>query len=667
MTARYKKKITALVIIAVILVLQAGVFFTEIAYGAIDRMSFRVAVARESEPLLFIDDAGNVNGALKDIMDLIAENCNVDLEYITYPTEWDAIYALDKEHCDILLGFVSHAQHNERLCMTTSIFTANLCLAARTEEAQALISHPNPNKYYDTAYEVNTATYSSMGGVNCRNIKVVAGQDKLWEQLVSGDSDLIFAVRECAEYHIRNDRLGKEYQIPVHHISNINYTLLVRKKSTLLYNILNQSISEIKSSGDYDKIISKWIIDPSLHKAEGRITILFFVLGAVLIICILITGGIAFTNRKLKVMVAEKTAEITDQMHNLEKADALQKIFIEHSTGGSILTDRDGAVLYMSPDAYEMSGIKNTRDLNIQEMPIFGAIWNLGMHDMNHPKTMTIKNKRGGNSVYKFQCVETRKKNQYVVLADDVTYEENKKIEAFEEGKNRALNRMIAGIAHEIKNPLTTIKTYSSLIKEHGNNPEFQDEMSRYVPPEVDRISKMIENLIHYAKPSQGQNEIISIETLVNDCLGIAYISRTSDVIIDTEIDHDLFIYAKREHIRQAIVNMLLNSVESLKLKRSSFASKGKEHIQDYRIKVSACKKNGKVIIDVYDNGLGISEEEIALCADPFFTTKETGTGMGLSVSKQMIQGNGGKLQISSEYGQWANFRMIFMEAKSET
>ena len=150
------------------------------------------------------------------------------------------------------------------------------------------------------------------------------------------------------------------------------------------------------------------------------------------------------------VMVAEKTAEITDQMHNLEKADALQKIFIEHSTGGSILTDRDGAVLYMSPDAYEMSGIKNTRDLNIQEMPIFGAIWNLGMHDMNHPETMTIKNKRGGNSVYKFQCVETRKKNQYVVLADDVTYEENKKIEAFEEGKNRALNRMIAEIAHEI-------------------------------------------------------------------------------------------------------------------------------------------------------------------------------------------------------------------------
>lgn len=113
----------------------------------------------------------------------------------------------------LLLGFVSHAQHNERLCMITSIFTANLCLAARTEEAQALISHPNPNKYYDTAYEVNTATYSSMGGVNCRNIKVVAGQDKLWEQLVSGDSDLIFAVRECAEYHIRNDRLGKEYQI----------------------------------------------------------------------------------------------------------------------------------------------------------------------------------------------------------------------------------------------------------------------------------------------------------------------------------------------------------------------------------------------------------------------------------------------------------------------
>lgn len=147
---------------------------------------------------------------------------------------------------------------------------------------------------------------------------------------------------------------------------------------------------------------------------------------------------------------------------------------------------------------------------------------------------------------------------------------------------------------------------------------------------------------------------------VVDDCLGLAYISAKKKVPIHSELDRSLFVNTSKEPIRQSLVNLLMNSVESVETKIAGGADPAAQAVE-----VSVYRQGDDVVTEVYDTGMGMTEEQVQQCTDPFYTTKKTGTGMGLAMSKMYIRESGGRLEVESTPGSFTRMRMIFREDKN--
>lgn len=170
----------------------------------------------------------------------------------------------------------------------------------------------------------------------------------------------------------------------------------------------------------------------------------------------------------------------------------------------------------------------------------------------------------------------------------------------------------------------------------------------------------MIATLMNYSRPPKGQKESFAVAELVDDCIGLAYISSKNKIGIQTKLDRTLFLYANKEQLRQALVNLLLNSIESVLIKMKFNGYMGEQGKQ--AVHISVYQKDSEIILEVYDNGMGMSDEQVQQCTDPFFTTKKTGTGMGLAMSKMYLRENGGRLEVESKEGVYTLMRMVFKE-----
>lgn len=247
------------------------------------------------------------------------------------------------------------------------------------------------------------------------------------------------------------------------------------------------------------------------------------------------------------------------------------------------------------------------------------------------------------------------------MMIEDITSEEEEKQEMFELRKNKALSRVIAGMAHEIKNPLMSIRTFASLIPAQGRDDDFQEMFAQHVPKEIERINHLIDMLINYTRPIRTNKEHVSVNELVDDAVFFARISckDKEKIICQSEVSVKTYIYVNKDQIRQALINLIMNSIQSMEEKLLEHEDRIEENL---RMHLSAYKRQDRICIEVRDDGCGMTESEIEKCIEPFFTTKAKGLGMGLALTKQFVDENSGKLEFESIKNEFTSIRMVFEE-----
>jgi polar amino acid transport system substrate-binding protein len=581
------------------------------------------------------------------------------VEYVIFDRQIQAVAALDNGEIDAVLGALeSDAANYSSLRFSSEIYSGSVCLV--TEKSKSSLILDNTSMYRaKTAYEMGTASYSQVSQIRANPIIIMSTQESLFRALQQGDVDMIVAIRDCVQSYLDPGQLSEKYTVALNYLSTPAYSILLRRNDNLRINSINGCINQLRASAKYKDILDRWIVNMDLENAQMHIRRLTNILGAVYAAALLIVVSIIVFNRQLRRMVDEKTSELKEKVDDLENAYTLRNKLVEHGSAANLVVRLDGTVLLMNDIARRMEGIpiEQPELPNIETMRIIGPAWERSPAEMDQPELLVLRDEDGNRRTYRYQCHRTSVQDERVFIVEDVTSEEQEKQDIFEESKNKALNRIIAGVAHEIKNPLTTIKTYASLAKEQGTDPEFMESFNEYIPREVDRISKMIETLMNYSRPPRGQKERFCMADVVDDCLGLAYISAKKKIAIRTQLDRSLYIRTSKEPIRQALVNLLMNSVESVEMKINSGADP-----EEQTVKVSVYRQSGDIVAEVYDTGLGMTEEQVQQCMDPFYTTKKTGTGMGLAMSKMYIRENGGRLEVESTPGEFTVMKMIFRE-----
>lgn len=242
--------------------------------------------------------------------------------------------------------------------------------------------------------------------------------------------------------------------------------------------------------------------------------------------------------------------------------------------------------------------------------------------------------------------------NQAAIAIDNAQlYENLKQSQSIIHRANRlsSLGMLTAGLAHEIRNPLVAIRTFTQLLPERYGDTEFRESFQSIALMEVDRICGLVNDLLSFARPSTPQvsrgdvNEIVEAITRI-----LSTEAKEKGVTVNLRLAAGLpKILVDKEQLKQVSMNVILNAIQSI------------ENVGVVEVSSRLFLKDNRerfIQIEVRDTGIGIPERDMENIFNPFFTTKEDGSGLGLSISHQIVKEHGGYMAVESKVGVGTSF-----------
>ena len=328
---------------------------------------------------------------------------------------------------------------------------------------------------------------------------------------------------------------------------------------------------------------------------------------------------------------------------------------LESMANGLITVDRSLRIATYNPNALEI--LRKTKDeldgkLVSEILPLEDEIRQvLSDAESILEKEVKINGEGKGKSflaltVSPLKDQESSRPKGAVVILRDMTIIRELEQEVITSEKFAALGRLSAGVAHEIRNPLNSIKGF---IQYFQKKLALEPEDYRYTDlmlTEVDRLNRVISKLLAYSKPREPRLTIRSAEEIVDHCVRVVEReARESGVEIIVEpSDPELpLVMVDSDQMTQVFLNILINAIEATPSgEKVSIALVGTH--------------NGRLQVVTSDNGKGIPRENIDKLFDPFFSTKKKGTGLGLAIVKSIIEGHGGDIDVESDPGKGTKF-----------
>lgn len=630
----------------------------------------RVGFNSNFMPYQFLDENGAPSGLYIEIMDEAAKESGTLVEYYAYENDRECVQALEKGIVDVVLGITKRATVGRKIAITDVLSSTSLCIIASNEMAEEIKKNGSlagmtaavEGRHLSQAMSLQKREYA-LGGGNTTFLCVDTPQ-KVVDYLMASKVDFAVCEKNSALYLFDKHNCQSDYALVINYLTGIDYYMATREDEPALLLWLNDRISNVRITGKYSHLRDKWIV-PLESYASGRIIKIASVTAATIAVVALIY---VFISNRVRVILKSRINEQTRDLqcmnsrlernlHLLEAESAIRSRIIEDSPNGMLMFEEKGDILLINRRACELLSVSQETcgAVRADQIALLKSILQQIKKTSQTP-TVLACNDMGKTKFIRcivYQMPETEKAI-WLLSFEDVTKEERNKQEQIETEKNRILNAIIAGISHEIKNPLTAIKTYSSILMEQKEDSAFLDSFAHYVPIEVDRINRLVESLLNYARPAKGLKMQVHILPLLNDCVGLlATLAKKAGAEIVCDGDDSAAVMVYQDGLRQAVVNYLMNAIDSVKEKQYEDPERG-------RIEVNCGCNAGKCRISIFDNGIGMNEDQLQHCMEPFYTQKTKGTGLGMPIALQAIRESGGTVSVESEYGRYTRINIEF-------
>jgi len=234
----------------------------------------------------------------------------------------------------------------------------------------------------------------------------------------------------------------------------------------------------------------------------------------------------------------------------------------------------------------------------------------------------------------------------YVFLFRDLTQIGELKKQVETNRRLAAIGKLAAGVAHEIRNPLSSIKGFATYFGKRYEKNENDRETALIMVSEVERINRSITQLLEFAKPLGVEKKEVDIRQMIDHSLKLIHHDlEQKDIRAKVDIDiSKTLIHTDGDRMNQVLLNLYINAVAAL------------ERGGTLAVSVKDTSQEDWIEIRVKDNGKGIDEEFLDQIFDPYFTSRPTGTGLGLSIVHRIIENLGGNIRVESKKGEGACF-----------
>lgn len=248
----------------------------------------------------------------------------------------------------------------------------------------------------------------------------------------------------------------------------------------------------------------------------------------------------------------------------------------------------------------------------------------------------------------------------YVMIFQDITSVVGMEDELRRQERMAAVGALAAGLAHEIRNPLAAISGSVQMLEEErwSGEKEEGDEGSQLmtiVVREADRLSRLIEDFLNFARPAPVKLEKVCLAEMTNEVLALLEPTRPENISFDTDLQPQLLVWADSSQLRQVLWNLVLNACQAMPDGGNLSISTGVS--KEFSL-IDRNSEGGEVPIVkharlcVEDTGVGIEPDVLDKIFDPFFTNKPNGSGLGLATAHRLLEAMGGVMKVVSRLGE---------------
>ncbi len=332
----------------------------------------------------------------------------------------------------------------------------------------------------------------------------------------------------------------------------------------------------------------------------------------------------------------------------LRRVEAFRDILISSLPVGLIATDSKGQIILYNRFSQELTGISEKQALGSNSR-VFNSITEIReafddvSRENNFQKEVQLVTESGiCHTVQLNRMAIIDRDGSFVgtlLMIQDLSLVKNLEEDLRRSERLAALGKMAAGVAHELRNPLSSIKGLALVLRSRFSNENHDREAADILVQEVERLNRSISELLDYARPQKLRKEKVDLQELIQKAVSLLSMdAEASGVHMVTDFPEALpMLDADEDKLNQVFLNLFLNSIQAM-------ADGG-------TLTVSAAQTEDSIRVVVTDTGCGISAENISRVFDPYFTTKPEGTGLGMAMSAKIVEEHGGSISFESEEG----------------
>lgn len=639
-----KKILFVVIVILVFLAFNAYEIYDNITLEQYKHTVIKVAGDEKFPPYEYVDNEKTYTGFNVDIMNAIASRMEVHIKF--YPMSWDdACKKLENGEIDVIQGMKYTKERDKYYDFSKEYLENSQSIFVRADNNDIADFEDLSSKA--VVIQQEDIVENNLKELNNVNIIYTKNQEDALHELLSGQVDAYIGNTLTGVYLINKMEAEDKIKLVGETLNSTKYCMAVKNGDKEILNIINKGLRNIEKNGTYDRIYRKWFGRTVDHTRQYVYKILLF-LSILIIIFIIIVFMFYRWNATLKKEVARQTSKLNSANEILVKKNMQIKYerdfrewILNSIFSGVVTINQEGIITFSNKLADNILNTKQSMEGKRYSDTVISKIY-------FSDKLMQHKGEKevliNGNKIYLSYKISTLnsingENKDTIIIFRDVTEEKLLQDNIMRKDKLQSLGNLIAGIAHEIRNPLTSIKTYTELIPKKFDNPRFREMISKDIPIEIDRLNDLITNLLEYSKPRRPFKEFVKLNNSVDSVmLFLKDKINKENIIFENNISEDIYIYVDKNQFRQVFINLMLNSIESLDK-------------ESKKIIISAKKLDKIISLSIQDNGCGIDEDSLNEIFNPFYTTKANGTGLGLFIVYQLLLENDVQIRFETVLG----------------
>ena len=603
-------------------------------------------------PFEFLDERDGLKvyrGFNIDLIRVVIAKTDLELQFLPLPWE-EALRALQEGRVDAVGGMKYDAERAHYFDFSEEYLISSLAIFVARDNS--IIVELSDLENRRIAVQKDDIAYQKLKN-RVLELTATITQEEAIKLLLAGKVDAVVGNRMAGQYIVQ--RLGAMERVKSvgGFINPERYGFAVRRGNEELLAKFNEGLRKVKNDGSFDQIYFKWFGEPVDYPAYYYKKYLSY-LGLGLLAALLLSLVFWRINVVLKREVAHRTQELKQANEELvrmnryiQDVNRYQSSVLNSGYGGILTSDAAGVIRFANRYACERLAIngeatgKNLRD-------IAGCDWIAAVLQTGDA-TGEVQLGPDWIEYAVLRLAAENQQEEIIVHFRDISEEKKLREDVGKRHKMEALGQLVASIAHEIRTPLTSIKTFTEMLPNKYDNADFREKISRFVPQEIERLNRVVNDLLSYANPPAVQRERLPLKSLVDGVLVyFADAISRQGIRLSVDFDDQLPVWVDRHQMKQVLINVLLNAVQAL------------EGRPEPRLRLSAEQREGAVHLLVTDNGPGIAPESRHKAFEPFYTTKTGGTGLGLFVSYQLARRNSVEILLESPTAGGMVVRLIF-------